>query len=113
MVVPEMHGTYEGLSVVLRNFPCLVDSSNKKRKYRYSAFGNEFLTELTEHQLGTFEKLSALLAAGDTKTVKVQLRDLGAIEVQLAARTARPARQFYSDLADALIVAFDSERIKP
>ena len=112
-IVPELKGVYDGLNVVLHNFPCLVDASDGKRKYAYSDFGREFLAELADRQLGDFEHVRQVLSAGAGKTAYVRLRDLDAIEVQVTGHVSPRREQFYSDLADALIAAFDAHRIKP
>ena len=112
-VIPELVGAYDGLTVVLRNFPCRVDLSDGTRKCPYPDFGAGFIYELTERQLGEFEQLRQILATGAEKTAYVRLRDLVPIEVRISGRAATRRDQFYSDLADALIVAFESHRIKP
>jgi hypothetical protein len=112
-VVPELKGSYKGLHVVLRNFSCLGDASDGKRKYPYPDFGSEFLSELTDRQLGDFDHVRQVLSADAGKTVYVRLRDLPAIEVQVTGRASSSRQQFYSDLADALIAAFDSHHIRP
>src|SRR5262245_3652586 len=107
-VVPELRGTYDGLHVVLREFPCLADPSHGRRKYPYAGFGAEFLTQLADRHLGDFEQIRQVLSAGLRKTVYVKVSDLGAIEVQISGRAPLGAHRFYSDLADALIIAFGS-----
>lgn len=112
-VLSELKRTNDGLTVVLRNFTCLIDTNAGKRKYPHLDFGAEFLLELTNRQLGDFEHVRRVLSAGAGKTAYVRLRDFGAIEVQVTGRASHRREQFYSDLADALIAAFDTHRIKP
>lgn len=112
-VLPEIKGTSNGLSVTLRNFPCRLDASSNTRTYRYSDFGTEFLSEINDRQLGEFKDIYPILTAGAVKTVLVRLRDLPPIEVSLSGRPDERKQQFYSDLADALIDAFEKQRIKP
>jgi hypothetical protein len=112
-IVREMKGSYNGVHVVLRNFSCLSDASDGKRKYPYPDFGAEFLAELTERQLGDFDHVRQVLSADVGKTVYVRLRNLPAIEAQVSGRGSDSRQEFYSDLADALIAAFDSHRIGP
>ena len=45
--------------------------------------------------------------------VYVRLHDLPAIEVQVTGHGPLDEREFYSDLADALIAAFESHGIQP
>jgi len=111
-VVSELKGSYNGLHVVLRNFSCLRDPSDGKRKYPYQNFGAEFLAELRDRQLGDFDLIRRVLSADAGKTAYVRLRDLPAIEVQVTGRASSRRDAFYSDLADALIAAFDSHRIR-
>lgn len=112
-LMPELKGSHNGLHVTLRNFSCLGDASDGRRKFAYPDFGSEFLAELADRQLGDFDHVHQALSADAGKTVYVRLRDLPAIEVQLTGRAASRRREFYSDLADALIAAFDSCRIRP
>ena len=112
-VVPELRGSHDGLNVVVRNLPCLLDPSDGKRKYPYSDFGAEFLGELTDGQLRDFEHIHQVLSSGGGKTVAVTLRDHSPIEVAISGRASEHRKTFYSDLADALISAFESHGIKP
>lgn len=112
-LISELQGSYEGLRVRIRGFPCLVDPTDGSRKFRYRDFGGEFLAELTDRQLGDVDALRADLSGGGTRTVWVQLRALVPIEVHLAGQPPSTVRGLRSDLADALIVAFESKGIKP
>jgi hypothetical protein len=112
-VLPELKGSHNGLHVVLRNFSCLSDALDGERKYPYPDFGTEFLAELTDRQLGDFDHVRQFLSADAGKTVYVRLRDLPSIEVQVTGRVSSRREEFYSDLADALIAAFESHRIRP
>jgi hypothetical protein len=111
--MPELKGACNGLYVTLHNFPCLIDASDGKRKYAYANFGPEFLAELTDRQLSDFEHVRQVLSAGAGMTVQVRLRELGAIEVQVSGHVSARRGQFYCDLADALIAAFEAHGIKP
>ncbi len=111
-VVPSMTGTYDGLSVTVRNFPCLRDAATGSRTYPYKDFGNEFINALGK-ELGDHAELRNVLGAGAGKTVVVVLPKITAIEVSLMGSPSTTRHQLDSSLADALIVAFESKGIKP
>jgi hypothetical protein len=111
-VVTEMKGAHDGLSVTVRDFPCLLDPNSGSRTYRTPNFGNDFIVGVTK-ELGDYSELRSLLAAGAEKTVIVNLVGLPSIRVSVIGLAPTSDRQLESDLADALIVALDSQGIKP
>lgn len=112
-VIGDLRGTSNGISVLLRNFPCRVDEADGSRTYAYDDFGAEFLQVLSGRQLGNFDLVDSTISSGAEKSVDVKLRDLSPFEVRVSGRTTGKRDQFYSDLADALIEAFRSQSIKP
>lgn len=112
-LIPELQGECRGLIVRLRNFPCLVDPADGSRKLPSGDFGGDFLAELTDRQLGDFGQLRAALSVSGTRTVAVQLKGLAPIEMDIAGQPPSTAKEFYSDLADAIIAALQSKGIKP
>ena len=112
-VLPEMHGTAGGIQIVIRAFPCRLNPDTGERTYAYADFGVEFIEELSYRQLADFEQLRRSLASGVSKTVFIQLRDLSRFSVELKGPISSGHRPFYSDLADALIDAFQAKCIKP
>lgn len=111
-VVAEMKGSHDGLSITVHNFPCLRDTVSGSRTYRTPTFGNDFILGVTQ-KLGDYSDLRGLLGAGAGKTIVVTLPNLPAIQVSLMGSTPSTDRQLNSNLADALIVAFESQGIKP
>ncbi len=109
-ILPELSGSYGGLRVVLSNFPCRVDLLSGKRSYVYYAFGDDFIHAL-HNALGDFEQLRQTLAATGSKKVCIQLPELPLFQVEITGSVAGQ-RQFYSDIADALIEAFASQGIQ-
>lgn len=112
-LVAELRGSYGGLAVCIRRFPCLADTSDGRRKFRYPDFGAEFLAALTDQLPGNANELRAALSGGEARTVLVQLRDLEPVEVQLAGQPPATSREFHSDLADAIISALKSAGVQP
>ena len=111
--ISELSGSFNGLQVIVNNLPCLRDPDSGSRKYIFKNFGFEFITELTEIQLGDHVNLTQLLNSGNTKTVYVSVRDLAPITVSLKGVPAQRKAEFYSDVADSLIAAFSSIGLKP
>ena len=111
-VVADMKGRHDGLSVTVRNFPCLQDAKSGSRTYRTSNFGSDFI-DAVSRELGDYRDLRKLLGAGAGKTVVVTLPNLPAIQVSLFGSAPSTDRQLDSNLKDALIVAFESKGIKP
>lgn len=112
-IISELQGSHEGLTVRIRDFPCLVDSADGSRKFRHRGFGGEFLEELTARLLGDYSHLCEELSGGGKRTVLVRLKDLAPIEFHLMGRLPPTVRAFHSDLADAIIVALESKGIRP
>jgi hypothetical protein len=111
-VIPLMTGAHDGLSVTVRNFPCLRDSATGSRTYRYPNFGSEFINGVAK-ELGDYQELRNVLDAKAGKTVVVVLPKLPAIEVSLMGSPSTSSRQLDSNLADAMIAAFESQGLKP
>ena len=111
-VVPVANGAYGQLAVTIRNIPCRIDEASRDRKYRHGDFGHQFLNELHD-QLGRFEDVRAKLAAGSVVNAIVELPSTPAISVELRGQASASKGQFYSDLADALLDAFKSIRLRP
>ena len=111
-LIPELQGSYAGLIVRIRNFPCLVDPADGSRRVRYRDFGGEFLAALTA-LLGDIHHLRADLSGGGTRTVQVRIRELAPIEIRLTGQPPSTVRAFHSDLADALVAALESKGTKP
>ena len=109
--LPELRGSYGLLKVTVRNLPCLYDAKSETRKYAYPNFGNDFLLALHE-QLGDFDLLCAKLKAGASAQAFVTLSSYSPIVVELTGTPNSSRRQFDSDLADALIEAFKSAKLR-
>ena len=109
--LPELRGSYGQLKVTVRNIPCLYHAKSGRRKYAYSAFGNDFLMALHE-QLGDVDLLCAQLKTGASSQAFVTLSSYSPIVVELAGAPNSSRRQFDSDLADALIEAFKSAKLR-
>lgn len=112
-VIGEMTGSFVKVVVRVRNLPCLFEASSGKHRYHYKDFGSEFIEELTERQLPGFEELVRILNAGAAANALVRLRELGPIEVQVTGKITVSSREFYSDLADALVEAFKTHQLGP
>ena len=109
--LPELRGTYERLKVTVRNLPCLHDAKSETRRYAYPNFGSDFLLALHE-QIGDFDLFCAKLNAGASAQAFVTLSSYSPIVVELAGTPNSSRRQFDSDLADALIDAFRSAKLR-
>jgi len=108
--ISELSGSYNGLHVSLRNFSCQRDPVSGTRRYAYQDFGFEFITELSDRQLGNYSQVAQTLNSGSSVVVWVSLQDLPPIEVTIHGHTYQQ-KAFYSDIADALISAFGSKDI--
>ena len=103
----ELRGAYQNLKVTIRNVPCLHDAKSGDRKYAYADFGYDFLMKLHE-QLGDFQLLRAKLKTGASVQTFVRLPSYPPITVELVGTPSDSHREFDSDLADALIKAFEN-----
>jgi len=82
------------------------------RTYVSKDFGAEFISAL-HASLGDFEQLRRTLSATGSKKVFVKLRDAPRFQVEIVGSIAADKGKFYSDLADALIEAFEAQGIEP
>ena len=112
-VIASIRGSAAMLKVVVAPFPCRVDRASGDRTYAYAEFGSEFIDELSKIQLKDFADLKRILDSGNTRAVFISLRHLPPMRIEVSGSAGNSEHQFYSDLADALIDAFQSERIKP
>ena len=110
--VAELRGSYRDLNVTIRNFPCLREEGAEDRKYAYSNFGFEFLHKLHE-QLGDLDALGARLKTGAPAHALLTLSSFPLISVEFRGTPDPSRRQFESDIADALLEAFKSIRLRP
>jgi hypothetical protein len=111
--LPAISGKQAGLQVTVYNFPCRKEKGKEHRKYPYADFGAEFIDALMNKQLADFSTISAALTCGESVEVSVRLRELPAMRVVIQGRPHPHENQFSSDVADALIDAFNKSGIKP
>ena len=111
-VLPLMAGAYKGLNVELKNVPCRTDEESNEHRYRYSDFGFEFITELHK-QLGTLAAVSHALENGESASVPISVGNLPPISLRVSGKPPKSKRAYYSDLADALLDAFEKQGFKP
>jgi hypothetical protein len=111
-IVPEVRGASHGLNVAIFNLPCRRDETSGERKYPYANFGNDFLNQFHD-QLGEFHLVSGKLRAGAVVRAIVTLPPHSPITIELQGTPDRSWGQFASDVADTLIEAFDSIKLRP
>lgn len=110
-VLPEMSGSYQRIKVKVRNFPCLREAKSEIRQFATADFGNVFLMALCE-QLGDFKFLRARMQTGAEVHAFVTLAAYSPIAVEISGDPDISREQFNSELADALIEAFKSVRLR-
>ena len=106
-------GNQGDLHVAIHSFPFRKEKHGGRWRYRYRNFGNDFLRELTEKQLPDFETIVATLTQGKIIEASVRVGGLPEIIVEIQGRPSSYKQQFFSDLADAIIDAFNKNGIKP
>ncbi|MDR0672833.1 MAG: hypothetical protein LBF93_04045 [Zoogloeaceae bacterium] len=111
-VLPELTGKKSHLIVRLTNLPCLRDELTGDRKYAFSDFGHDILMTLHE-AIGGMQHAHSRLVAGSTIITLVRLSQQPSIGVEISGRPNNSVRVFESDIADALINAFETVGLKP
>lgn len=111
--LPVINGNSPSLDVTINRFPVRKRVGESYWHYRYSNFGNDFITELSDRQLKDFDSFSQLLNAGKIIKVPVKVKELPIIEVEIHGSASSGTRTFYSDLADAIIDAMEKNKIRP
>lgn len=105
-------GDYADLHVVVRDMPSLRDPATGRRAYAFPDLGSEFRGKLNE-AIGGRRNAMGVLEAGGIVRATVVLSRGDQIKVESTGRPASRARQFDSDLSDALIAAFRSVHLRP
>jgi hypothetical protein len=105
-------GNAVGLHVTIKNLPCRKPKNDNFWHYRYSKFGNDFIAELSDRQLKDFDSVASALTQGKVVRVPVKVKELPEVSVEIQGRPGGK-REFYSDLADAIIDATEKNGIKP
>ena len=111
-ILPDLVGTYSGLTVELSGVPCRTAEESNEHRYRFADFGFEFINEL-HGQLGEFTTVRESLIAKRGISATVNIRDLAPIFVRLTGVPPKSRREYFSDLADAIINAFGKQGLKP
>jgi hypothetical protein len=111
-VLPELTGQEGQLIVRLTNVPCLRDAITGSRKYARPDFGYDFLMAFYD-AIGGAQQAHSRLLAGSTITTFVRLPQQSAIGVEMSGKPDDSVRVFESDIADALINAFESAGLRP
>lgn len=109
-ILPELRGTNGRLAIVLNNLPCLHDPQSGERKFAVPHFGSELLEKLCADKLSDLDHVRRVVSTG-CKTVYVRIRDQPPVAVHVAGQIPADADQFYSDLADCLVIAFRAQHI--
>ena len=109
-IVPELRGTNGRLKIVMNNLPCLHDPLSGERKFPFADFGSLLLEKLCADKLADLDHVRRVVSTGH-KTVYVRLRDQPPVAVHVAGQIPSDPDQFYSDLADCLVIAFRAEHI--
>jgi hypothetical protein len=107
----ELKGSFAGLHVRMANVPCLREKEGTRCKFPYSDFGFEFLNRLHE-QLGASDSLATRLNMGIPAKALIKLRSYPAMTVEIRGKASLDIGQFQSDIADALLAAFDSVELR-
>ena len=108
----KLRGNFQGLSVSLSNVPCRIDDISGVLSYPYPDFGAEFIGEF-HRQIGAFEQVQEQLASHTTIMAIVSLRDYKPINVELCGTPPKSRQQYDSDVADAILAAFNEKGLKP
>ena len=111
-VLGQLQGSFHGLVVSLWNFPCNVDENTGKLAYSYPDFGVEFLEEF-HAKVGDFKQVQEILNSHQKIMASIALRDYPPIQAELSGVSPTSKGQYYSDVADAIIAAFESKSLKP
>ena len=109
--LPELRGQEGHLVVRLTNLPCLRDEITGDRKYASPNFGHDFLMAFHD-AIGGAQHAHPRLLAGSTITRVIRLPQHPAIGIELSGKPQDRLRRFDSDIADALINAFEAAGLR-
>jgi hypothetical protein len=110
-VLEELRGSEGNLSVRLTTMPCLRHAASGDRKYAWSDFGHDLLLALHD-AIGGAEHAHSRLSAGSSVAASIRLKQGPEIGVEISGKPSSSVRNFESDIADALISAFESRGIR-
>ncbi len=111
-LLPELKGQEGHLIVRLTNLPCLRDDVTGDRKYIFTDFGYDFLMAFHE-AIGGAKHAHSRLVAGSAITGDVRLPQQPRIGIEMHGKPHDRVRNFESDIADALINAYESAGLRP
>ena len=107
----ELKGQEGHLIVRLTNLPCLRDRITGDRKHVFRGFGHDFLMAFHD-AIGGAQHAHTRLLAGSTITSVVRLPQQPVIGIELSGKPNDRVRTFASDIADALINAFEAAGVR-
>lgn len=110
-VLEELRGSEGNLSVRLTTVPCLRDAASGDRKYPWSDFGHDLLFALHD-AIGGAKHAHSRLNAGSSVVASIRLKQGPEIGVEISGKPNGSVRSFESDIADALISAFESRGVR-
>ena len=84
-----------------------------KRNYPYPDFGSDFRHELMDVNLSDFDGLQRKLKSTGKIWVLIKIHNFDRITVEIESTPPTNKDQFYSDLADAILDAFEANEFYP
>lgn len=102
-------GTNDNVRVHFEDFPILKDEESGKKKEFYPDFNGAFLEDLTK-QIGDYDDIKD--KTGSSLNYQVNLNKAPAFSVRVEIMgQSKNDREFFNDLANAIIAGFESQDI--
>lgn len=108
--LPEISGESENVSVRCYPFP-VKENERGVRKFLYPDFGSDFRHELMDVELANWTALNSAIELNGKVSVTLSHEKIGRVKVDVDCRKMPKKMQFYSDLADAVIDAFNKAKV--
>ena len=110
--IDEFEGTDSGISVVIRNYPCLIDKNTNRKKELSSDFNVVFIEEFLEGAMNDFDNIKNNMEIYGQHNTHVNINNVHLIELEIRTLKTFDERTFLSDVLDAIRNGYEREKIE-
>ena len=107
-IIDIARGEHNGVSVVLKNIPCL--KKEDKNKYPYEKFGNDFIRILLDEKITNYKR--DVLENSNQIIFFIHLNHYYPIEVEINSENNKSEKEFYFNVSEAIAKAFKIVNLK-
>jgi hypothetical protein len=110
--INEFEGVDSGISVVIRNYPCLVDENTGEKQELSYYFNANFVEEFIEGVMKDFDNIKNNMEKYGHHNIHVNIDNVHLIELEIRSLKKFVEVTFLSDVLDAIRNGYEKENIK-